>query len=76
VIACIIAGFLEAKHASNPVQEMRELLRELRISISGFNKAQQLFPYKIFQRVAGAETLLYLFRDLALRDPFPMEFCS
>jgi hypothetical protein len=55
---------------------MREFLRELRISISGFNKAQPLFPYKIFQRVARAETLLYLFRGLALRDPFPMELCS
>jgi len=41
----IIAGLLEAKHASNPIQEMREFLRELRISISGFKKAQQLFPY-------------------------------
>jgi hypothetical protein len=44
--------------------------------ICGFNKAQQLFPYKVFQRVARAETLLYLFRGLALRDPFPMELCS
>jgi hypothetical protein len=71
-----MAGLLEAKHASNPIQEMRELLRELRISISGFKKAQQLFPYKIFQCVARAETLLYLLRGLALRDPFPMELCS
>ena len=72
----VIAGLFEAKHASNPIQEMREFLRELRISISGFNKAQPLFPYKIFQRVARAETLLDLFRGLALRDPFPMEVCS
>ena len=54
---------------------MREFLRELRISISGFNKAQPLFPYKIFQRVARAETLLDLFRGLALRDPFSKELC-
>jgi len=40
VIACIIAGLLEAKDASNPIQEMREFLRELRISISGFYMAQ------------------------------------
>jgi hypothetical protein len=47
----IIAGLFEAQHASNPIQEMRGFLRELRISISGFNKAQQFFPYKLFQRV-------------------------
>src|SRR6266852_1092711 len=46
---------------------MREFLRELRISISGFNKAQPLFPYKIFQRVARAETLLYLSRPRIAR---------
>ena len=34
MIACIIAGLLEAKHASNPIQEMREFLRELRILIN------------------------------------------
>jgi hypothetical protein len=33
---------------------MREFLLELRISISGLNKAQELSPYQIFQRVARA----------------------
>ncbi len=69
----IIAGLLEAKHASDPIQEMRDFLRELRISISGFNKVS---PTRHSSALPVPKRLLYLFRGLALRGPFPMELCS